>query len=105
LCLHELSRTFKAINKGYIYENYFEEYINGILLIAPPREVKNIEMMQEAGFPLVCVGNHPANNAVDYVDIDNYAAGRQLTELLIENGYTKIIHIAEIEANNLTLLE
>ena len=98
--------SFDSIELAESAAGYFIDHAaDGIMLIAPPGQVKNLEMMQQAGFPLVCVGNHPESSAVDYVDIDNYAAGRQLTELLIEHGHKKIIHIAGIPDKSSTAAE
>lgn len=98
--------SFDSIELDESAAGYFIDHAaDGIMLIAPPGQVEGLEMMQKAGFPLVCVGNHPETSAVDYIDIDNYSAGRQATELLLEHGHKKIIHIAGIPDKSSTAAE
>lgn len=98
--------SFDSIELDGNAAGYFIDHAaDGIMLIAPPRQVNNLAMMQQARFPMVCVGNHPEACAVDYIDIDNYAAGRQLTELLIEHGHKKIIHLAGVPDKSSTAAE
>jgi LacI family transcriptional regulator, galactose operon repressor len=81
---------------GDAAEYFIDHVTDGVLLMAPPREVKNLDLMREANFPVVCVGNIPDCDNVDYVDLDNYTASKEITRYLIEQGHTKIAHIAGV---------
>lgn len=84
---------------------FIDHAADGILLVAPPREIKNLILMQKAEFPLVCVGNIPDCENVDYVDLDNYSASKKITEYLIKQGHRKIVHISGILEYSSTAVE
>jgi len=86
-------------------EFFVDHAADGILLVAPPPDVKNLSIMQKAEFPLVCVGNIPNSENVDYVDLDNYSASKKITEYLIKQGHRKIVHIGGILEQSSTALE
>ncbi len=71
-----------------------ERAADGVLLLVPPPEIKNLEVMIQAQFPLVCVGSTITDQNIDYVDTDNYMAGKDGTQHLLDRGHKKILHIA-----------
>ncbi len=90
---------------GNAADFFIDNTADGIVLMAPPREVNNLSIMQTAKFPLICIGNTPDCGNVDYVDLDNYASGKEATQHLIENGHRKIAHIAGVLEHSSTAVE
>lgn len=76
--------------------------VDGILLIAPPVAADpELTAIANAGFPAICLGSRPENPGLTYLDIDNIAAGRQATNLLIDAGHRRILHLAgPLEVNS-----
>jgi LacI family transcriptional regulator len=75
--------------------------VDGILLVAPPAEADaELDSIAAAGFPALCVGSRPANPGLACIDIDNVAAGRQATNLLIDAGHRRILHLTGPQAVN-----
>lgn len=69
-----------------------EKTADGVIIIAPRTNIKNIEVMVKSGYPVVCVGDE-APVHTDYVDIDNYAMSYNAVKYLIELGHRRIAHI------------
>jgi LacI family transcriptional regulator len=63
---------------------------DGFVLIAPPQGLEITEALAERGYPFVVVNAGTSNLQVSSVDIDNVAAGRDITEHLIANGHRRI---------------
>lgn len=86
---------------------YRERSVDGLLAVVPSHAAGDPELhdLLAAGFPTVFVGSRPLLPGGDYVDIDNRAAGRAVTEALIAAGHRRILHLAGPLAVNSAALE
>ncbi len=91
LLIGEGSDEFGAANL------FHEKCVDGLLVLAPPshrRAGGELEAVIESGFPAVLVGASLKGDPLDYVDVDNFGAGRMATEALLAAGHRRIAHIS-----------
>lgn len=87
--------TMDAIaNENDASKMYRERAADGVIMIAPPPEIVNMELMVEGDLPMVAIGGCPKNVDIDYIDMDNVAAAYQATNFLLEYGHRDILHIS-----------
>lgn len=53
-----------------------------------------VETLIEAEFPFVLVGRYPANDQVNYVDVDNRKSAQDIVTHLLRLGHQRIAHIS-----------
>lgn len=81
LCVDVLNSQLDAA------ELFRSKIADGIIFIAPSREIKNMKTLVGAGFPVVCLGDCVADAPTDYVDIDNFQSGYDAAKHILSNGY------------------
>jgi len=69
-------------------------YVDGVILLYSKVNDPVIAFLYEQNFPFVLVGKpHEHMNAITHVDNDNFLAGKELTNVLIEHGHELIAFI------------
>ncbi|MEC5422947.1 LacI family DNA-binding transcriptional regulator [Virgibacillus sp. C22-A2] len=72
----------------------YGSYIDGVILLYSRVNDRVMNFLQENEFPFVIVGKPYENiNKITHVDNDNFAAGKEITRHLIEQGHEKIAFI------------
>ena len=91
-----------TLSSGQTEEEIFEEvqrlvhgsYVDGVILLYSRLEDRVTSFLKEMKFPFVIVGKPYENmNEITHVDNDNFIAGKEITQHLIENGHGKIAFI------------
>lgn len=72
---------------------YCDGRCDGLMVLAPHRDSPLVAALIERGVPVVLIGDTGDVDTVSYVDINNVANGRQLTEYLIGLGHQRIAFI------------
>ena len=92
---HEYRLTFNVLeNEDDVSDLFREKVADGMLLIAPPHHVNNLDIIQESHYPTIVVGSKSDDALLDYVDVDNIKMGKKATEILIKKGHRDILHIS-----------
>ncbi|MBP1969352.1 DNA-binding LacI/PurR family transcriptional regulator [Virgibacillus natechei] len=69
-------------------------YIDGVILLYSRVDDRVTEFLHKQNFPFVIVGKpYEYTNEITHVDNDNYQAGKDITNSLIEQGHEKIAFI------------
>ncbi len=71
-------------------KSMIQKNVDGIILMPVSGSSDLIPVVIHTGIPLVCLDRKTDTDTVDSVTIDNRAAARSLTELLIDAGHTDI---------------
>ncbi|WP_430790829.1 LacI family DNA-binding transcriptional regulator [Virgibacillus flavescens] len=99
--IHDVQYSL-VLSTGETEEEIFNEvqrmvhgsYVDGVILLYSRKNDRLTHFLKEQEFPFVIVGRpHEFENEITYVDNDNFAAGKENTELLIELGHEKIAFI------------
>ena len=72
----------------------YGSYVDGLILLYSRVEDPIMDFLLKEGFPFTVVGK-PCNNEniITHVDTDNFIAGKEITEHLIEQGHEKIAFV------------
>ncbi|ASK62662.1 LacI family transcriptional regulator [Virgibacillus phasianinus] len=90
------------LSTGETEEETFDEvqrmvygsYVDGVILLYSRANDRLTQFLREREFPFVIVGKpYEHMNEITHVDNDNFAAGKEITEHLIELGHEKIAFI------------
>lgn len=90
------------LSTGETEEEIFEEvqrmvygsYVDGVILLYSRANDRLMNFLREHEFPFVIVGKpYEYINEITHVDNDNFAAGKEITEYLIQLGHEKIAYI------------
>jgi LacI family transcriptional regulator len=73
-----------------IYEKVFRNAMDGMLVISPYLEDKDIMRMNKSSVPLVLLGHRVPNLQIDSVDSDNIGAANQAIDYLVGLGHKRI---------------
>ncbi|PAV30967.1 LacI family transcriptional regulator [Virgibacillus profundi] len=91
-----------TLSSGQTEEEIYEEvqrmvfgsYVDGVILLYSRLNDRVTNFLIERGFPFVIVGKPYENvNGITHVDNDNFTAGKEITEHLIDQGHEKIAFI------------
>src|SRR5690625_2524267 len=91
-----------TLSSGKTEEEIYQEvermvygsYVDGIILLYSLVNDPVTAFLHERNFPFVIVGKpYEYMNEITHVDNDNFAAGKEITEHLIEQGHEKIAFI------------
>ena len=91
-----------TLSSGKTEEEIYQEvermvygsYVDGIILLYSLVDDPVTAFLRERDFPFVIVGKpYEFMNEITHVDNDNFAAGKEITEHLIEQGHEKIAFI------------
>jgi len=66
---------------------------DGIIFISPQNRTKTIDALTRYKIPVVCCHSEDASAGVPCVTSDNFGVMYQMTNHLIANGHTKIMHV------------
>jgi DNA-binding LacI/PurR family transcriptional regulator len=77
-----------------VYATVFRNSSDGILVVSPYLEEKDILRMNQNAVPMVLVGHRIQSAEVDYVDSDNEAAAAEVVEHLVGLGHKKIAFVS-----------
>lgn len=77
-----------------VYRKIFNNALDGVLMISPYLEEKDIVQMMRSRAPIVLVGYRTESTTVDLVDSDNIKAGVQVVDHLVNLGHRKIACIS-----------
>jgi LacI family transcriptional regulator len=67
-----------------------ERRVGGLIVVAPELSARFPETFTNLQMPIVVVGSSPGQQAISYVDVDNYGGACAMTEHIIQLGHTKI---------------
>jgi LacI family transcriptional regulator len=67
-----------------------ERRVGGLIVVAPELSARFPETFTNLQMPIVVVGSSPGQQAISYVDVDNYGGACAMTEHLIQLGHTKM---------------
>lgn len=75
--------------------NLMERHVDGVLLnyIGGERNRDAVELIREAGIPLVLIDRYIDDMSVDFVVADNALGAYRATRVLIAQGFSRIIHV------------
>ncbi|WP_164667987.1 LacI family DNA-binding transcriptional regulator [Virgibacillus doumboii] len=91
-----------TLSSGITEDEIFDEvqrmvygsYVDGIILLYSRLNDRVMNFLREKDFPYVIVGKpHEHAHTITHVDNDNYIAGKEITNHLIEMGHEKIAFI------------
>ncbi len=77
-----------------IDQKVFRNAIDGILMVSPFLEEKEILRMMDRRVPIVLVGHRAQDERIDFVDADNVGAAAQVVDYFAEMGHKKIACIS-----------
>ena len=63
---------------------------DGFILIAPPQGMEITDALAERGYPFVLINAGSGDNRVSSVDVNNVAAGREVTKHMIDRGHHRV---------------
>src|SRR5699024_8705078 len=76
----------------------YGSYVDGVILLYSRMNDPITTFLNEENFPFVLVGKpHEHMDSITHVDNDNYIAGKELTNVLIEQQHKKITFIGGVE--------
>ena len=67
---------------------------DGLLIFLPTPYDTTVDTLKEQPIPFVIIGEGGCDPRVSSIDIDNIAAGREITQVLIGHGHRRIAHFA-----------
>jgi DNA-binding LacI/PurR family transcriptional regulator len=67
-----------------------ERRVGGLIVVAPELSARFPETFASLQMPLVVVGSSPGQQAISYVDVDNYGGACAMTQHIIQLGHTRI---------------
>jgi len=82
------------VGNAEIEQKVFRSAVDGILMVSPFLEEKEILRMMDRRVPIILVGHRPQDERIDFVDADNLGAAAQVADLFVELGHKKIACIA-----------
>lgn len=77
-----------------VYRKVFQNSVDGVLMVSPYLEEKDVLQMMDNRIPIVLVGYRTNDPGVDFVDSDNFQAASQVVDHLVKLGHKKIACIA-----------
>ena len=77
-----------------VYKRVFQNAVDGILIVSPYLEEKEVIQMLENRLPFVLIGYRTNDPRMDFVDSDNVLAASQVVDYLVGLGHRKIALIA-----------
>lgn len=81
-------------NPQEVYRKVFHNAVDGILMVSPYLEEKDVVQMASGRVPVVLVGYRTEDLGVDYVDSDNVAASLEVVDHFVKLGHRRIACIA-----------
>lgn len=85
-----------------VYRKVFQNAVDGVLMVSPYLEEKDVIQMMDHRIPIVLIGYRTDDPGIDFVDSDNIQAVGQVVDHLVKLGHKKIACIsgpAEISRN------
>ena len=79
---------------------FYERKVDGIILISTYLDPSDVEEMLANKIPCVVIGTRVDSDRIVCIDSDNFQAGKEITERLIEKGHRKIGFIRVSEQNS-----
>jgi DNA-binding LacI/PurR family transcriptional regulator len=73
-----------------VYRRVFHNAVDGVLMVSPYLEEKEVAQMMENRVPVVLIGYRTMNPHLDFVDSDNMQAAGQVVDHLVKLGHKKI---------------
>jgi DNA-binding LacI/PurR family transcriptional regulator len=73
-----------------VYLKVFHNAVDGVLMVSPYLEEKDVVQMMDQRIPVVLVGYRTEDKTVDYVDSDNRSAAVLVVEHFVKLGHRKI---------------
>ncbi|HJT24228.1 MAG TPA: LacI family DNA-binding transcriptional regulator [bacterium] len=77
-----------------VYRKVSSKAVDGVLLVSPYLEEKDVLRMMNQRIPMVLIGYRTNDPGVDFVDSDNKGAAVQMVDYLVGLGHKKIACIA-----------
>lgn len=77
-----------------VYRKVSSKAVDGVLLVSPYLEEKDVLRMMNQRIPMVLIGYRTDDASVDYVDSDNKGAAIQVVDYLVGMGHKKIACIS-----------
>ncbi|WP_284139207.1 MULTISPECIES: LacI family DNA-binding transcriptional regulator [unclassified Virgibacillus] len=99
--IHEMQYSL-SLSTGETEEEIFEEvqrmvygsYVDGLILLYSRVDDRLMKFLHQQDFPFVIVGKpYEHEQEITHVDNDNFRAGKEITNYLIEQGHQKIAFI------------
>jgi len=72
---------------------FLNRQCDGVIFISPAQRYKTIETLSQHNIPVVCCHTNDVPAQIPCVLLDNFGAMYQMTQHLIENGHTNIMHV------------
>ncbi len=77
-------------NPKEVHRRLFHNAVDGVLMIAPYLEEKDLLLLAESGVPITLIGYRSQNKAISFVDSDNINAASAVVSHLFKLGHTHI---------------
>lgn len=77
-----------------VYRRVFHNAVDGVLMVSPYLEEKDVLQMLDHRVPVVLIGYRTDDPGMDYVDSDNAQAAGQMVDHLVKLGHKKIAFIS-----------
>ena len=77
-----------------VYRKVFQNAVDGVLMVSPYLEEKDVLQMMDHRIPIVLIGYRTDDPGIDFVDSDNAQAVEQAVEYLVKLGHKKIACIS-----------
>tara|TARA_R110002020_G_scaffold107082_3_gene248900 strand:+ start:1004 stop:2020 length:1017 start_codon:yes stop_codon:yes gene_type:complete len=71
--------------------------IEGLIIVPCGNQWKHIKILQDQGFPLICIDRYFEDLTIPYVSTDNYEGAYLATKHLIDHGHSKIFCIQGVQ--------
>ncbi len=84
---HSMGRLFQPEE---VQRRLFHNAVDGVLMIAPYLEEKDLLLLAESGVPITLIGYRSQNKAISFVDSDNIDAASAVVSHLFKLGHTHI---------------
>ncbi|MVO99783.1 LacI family DNA-binding transcriptional regulator [Paenibacillus lutrae] len=86
----ETAETAKGESSNFLYQ---EDRVDGIILLSPLNEERDVLELKRKKIPFVLVDNQLEDTGASVVNVDNYMGGLTATRHLLGLGHTRIAHV------------
>ncbi len=76
-----------------------QQNVDGIIWCPTQKTENNLDYLQNLHIPFVLIGRHFKNRSTNYVNSDDYKAGKLVAEHLISKGHYRTVYIDTLQQN------